>query len=143
MFRIRSLSLAVLLALVLVPALAAAPGASITPRAGVAFKDAGMPGVSTAAVEGQMASGPSHFYLRYGAGFVAPLHHHSARPLRDDRFGQPGPDRRRQGEPARAGIVLRAHRQEGARRPLRGQRGLRDADRRARPWDVVPEPAKK
>jgi quercetin dioxygenase-like cupin family protein len=39
--------------------------------------DAGVPGVATAVVRGNSAKGASHFYLRYAAGFVAPLHHHS------------------------------------------------------------------
>jgi quercetin dioxygenase-like cupin family protein len=68
---------AALLSLIAVPVLAAA-GSSIVPRAQVVFKDAGVPGVSTAEVEGSMASGASHFYLRYAAGLVTPLHHHSA-----------------------------------------------------------------
>jgi mannose-6-phosphate isomerase-like protein (cupin superfamily) len=46
-------------------------------RADLQWKDAGMPGVSSACVEGDMAKGPSHFFLRYAKGFVAPLHHHS------------------------------------------------------------------
>ena len=37
----------------------------------------GVPGVASAIVKGDMAKGPSHFYLKYGAGFVAPVHHHS------------------------------------------------------------------
>jgi quercetin dioxygenase-like cupin family protein len=37
----------------------------------------GIPGVSTAAVEGDMGKGASHFFLKYAAGFVAPLHHHT------------------------------------------------------------------
>jgi quercetin dioxygenase-like cupin family protein len=34
--------------------------------------------VATAVVNGDMAKGPSHFYLRYSKGFVAPLHYHTA-----------------------------------------------------------------
>ena len=49
----------------------------VAPQAGIQWTDAGIPGVSTAVVEGNMAKGPSHFYLRYAAGFVAPVHHHS------------------------------------------------------------------
>lgn len=41
------------------------------------WKDAGIPGVQTAVVAGDMATSPSRFYLKYAAGFVAPLHHHS------------------------------------------------------------------
>jgi mannose-6-phosphate isomerase-like protein (cupin superfamily) len=70
----------VLPAVLVVGAAAAAlgqPGSVVVPRAEVAFQDAGIPGVSAAAVDGKMASGPSHFYLRYAPGFVAPVHHHS------------------------------------------------------------------
>ena len=38
---------------------------------------AGIPGVSTAAVDGDMAKGPSHFFLKYDAGVVTPVHHHT------------------------------------------------------------------
>ena len=58
---------------------AASAGAPVeaTPQASLKWTDAGVPGVSTAQVQGDMAKGPSHFYLRYAAGFVAPKHHHS------------------------------------------------------------------
>src|SRR5262245_3252836 len=56
----------------------AAAGASVfTPKADVRWADAGIPGVSTAAVQGDMKSGPSHFFLKYPAGFVSPAHHHT------------------------------------------------------------------
>jgi len=48
-----------------------------TPQASLKWTDAGVPGVSTAQVQGDMAKGPSHFYLRYAGGFVSPKHHHS------------------------------------------------------------------
>ena len=51
--------------------------AEATSQASLKWTDAGIPGVSTAQVRGEMAKGPSHFYLRYPAGFVAPRHHHS------------------------------------------------------------------
>lgn len=51
--------------------------AVVTPKADVKWSAAGIPGVSTAAVQGDMAAGPSHFYLKYAAGFVSPVHHHS------------------------------------------------------------------
>jgi len=41
------------------------------------WTSAGIPGVSIAAVEGDMAKGPSHFYLKYDAGVATPMHHHS------------------------------------------------------------------
>jgi len=62
---------------VLAAAAGAAETAMATPRAGLKWAEAGIPGVRTAAVEGDMAKGPSHFYLGYAAGFAAPLHHHS------------------------------------------------------------------
>jgi quercetin dioxygenase-like cupin family protein len=51
--------------------------AEATPQASLKWTDAGIPGVSTAQVRGEMAKGPSHFYLRYAGGFAAPRHHHS------------------------------------------------------------------
>jgi quercetin dioxygenase-like cupin family protein len=51
--------------------------AVFTPSADVKWINAGVPGVETAVVKGNMAKGASHFYLKYGAGFVAPVHHHS------------------------------------------------------------------
>lgn len=60
------------------PAMAQAAGKAVfIPAAQVAWVSAGIPGVHTAAVQGNMKTGPSHFYLKYAAGFVAPLHHHS------------------------------------------------------------------
>jgi quercetin dioxygenase-like cupin family protein len=63
-------------------ALAASPAAfadtTVAPKANLAWTAAGVPGVSTAAVRGNMSKGPSHFYLKYAAGFSAPVHHHSA-----------------------------------------------------------------
>jgi quercetin dioxygenase-like cupin family protein len=63
-----------------VPLVAAAAGstAKAIPAADLQWKDAGVPGVSTAVVDGHMGKGASHFYLKYAAGFVAPVHHHSA-----------------------------------------------------------------
>ena len=37
-----------------------------------------IPKVSVAVVDGDMAKGPSHFYLKYGVGLVTPTHHHTA-----------------------------------------------------------------
>ena len=61
-------------ALLSIPALAKAV---VTPAADVKWTPAGVPGVSTAAVDGDMSKGPSHFFLKYAAGFNAPIHHHS------------------------------------------------------------------
>ncbi len=61
-----------------VPTADAQGAAAITqPAAYLKWKDAGIPGVATAVVNGDMSKGPSHFYLRYAAGFAAPSHHHS------------------------------------------------------------------
>jgi mannose-6-phosphate isomerase-like protein (cupin superfamily) len=80
--RIRHLALVLLAAFALAaelsptPAVAAAE-ATVTPVANLKWTPAGMPGVSTAVVQGDMAKGPCHFYLKYDAGFVSPMHHHS------------------------------------------------------------------
>lgn len=49
----------------------------VTPTAALQWKNAGVPGVSTAVVSGDMAKGASRFYLKYAAGLVTPAHHHS------------------------------------------------------------------
>lgn len=62
------------------PAGAFAEGAGkavVAPAADLKWIGAGVPGVETAVVKGDMAKGASHFYLKYAAGFVAPVHHHS------------------------------------------------------------------
>ena len=51
--------------------------AVFTPAADLKWMGAGVPGAETAAVKGDMAKGASHFYLKYPAGFAAPVHHHS------------------------------------------------------------------
>src|SRR5512134_600893 len=61
----------------LLPAALVASGSAVTPVASLAWRDTGIPGVATAVVEGDPARGASHFYLRYAAGLVTPLHHHS------------------------------------------------------------------
>ena len=78
-------SIAVALAAVLGLVLSYPPGsfaqgttkAVLTPAADVKWIGAGVPGVETAVVKGDMAKGASHFYLKYAAGFVSPVHHHS------------------------------------------------------------------
>ena len=67
------------LAVVGAAAVAAGKGAAVVkPRAELKWTEGGIPGVSSATVEGDMAKGPSRFYLKYAAGLVTPLHHHSA-----------------------------------------------------------------
>jgi mannose-6-phosphate isomerase-like protein (cupin superfamily) len=54
------------------------PGKTVvTPVADLKWSDAGIPGVTTAGADGDMKKGASHFFLKYAAGFVAPMHHHS------------------------------------------------------------------
>jgi quercetin dioxygenase-like cupin family protein len=61
------------------PLVAAAAGtAKAIPATDLQWKDAGVAGVSSALVDGHMGKGASHFFLKYAAGFVAPLHHHTA-----------------------------------------------------------------
>jgi quercetin dioxygenase-like cupin family protein len=38
----------------------------------------GMTGIQVAPVDGDPSKGPSHFFLKFDAGFAAPLHHHTA-----------------------------------------------------------------
>lgn len=64
--------------LALAPAFAQSPAKAVfAPAANLKWTGAGVPGVATAAVDGDMAKGRSRFYLKYDAGFVAPVHHHS------------------------------------------------------------------
>ena len=51
--------------------------AVFTPIAQLKWTSAGIPGVETAVTQGDMGKGPSHFYLKYPAGFSSPAHHHS------------------------------------------------------------------
>ena len=51
---------------------------AVTSAADVKWMPAGVPMVSIAAVEGDMKKGASHFFLKYDAGLVSPLHHHTA-----------------------------------------------------------------
>jgi hypothetical protein len=38
----------------------------------------GMTGIQLAPVDGDPSKGPSHFFLKFDAGFAAPVHHHTA-----------------------------------------------------------------
>lgn len=75
----RSLSFAIVLAAALPPlTLAEGPAKAVSTKAAdLKWTGAGIPGVSTAVVDGDMAKGPSHFFLKYDAGLVTPVHHHS------------------------------------------------------------------
>lgn len=59
-------------------AFAAGGAAVVMPTTDLKWAASGIPGVSTSTVQGDMGKGASHFYLKYAAGFVSPLHHHSA-----------------------------------------------------------------
>ena len=72
-----ALAATLLIAPAVSPVLTRAADTVVTPLSDVKWTPAGIPGVSVAPVEGDMAKGPSHFYLKYDAGFVAPAHHHS------------------------------------------------------------------
>jgi len=69
---------AAMLAASLVAQHASAQSQAVIVRADeVKWANAGIAGVSTAVVEGDLIRGASKFYLRYAAGFVAPVHYHS------------------------------------------------------------------
>ena len=73
---------ALVVALALAPAVSpahaqAAGSTMVTPVADVKWMPGPVPGVSIAPVEGDMTKGPSHFFLKYDAGFAAPVHYHS------------------------------------------------------------------
>jgi quercetin dioxygenase-like cupin family protein len=56
-----------------------ATGAILVPAADVKWTDVpNMAGVQTFTVEGDPSKGPSHFLIKFAAGFAAPLHHHTA-----------------------------------------------------------------
>lgn len=73
----RTLLAAIVVLAAAVPGVAEAQ-AVVTPVATLRWADAGVPGVSTSQVDGDMKQGASHFFLRYASGFVAPVHAHSA-----------------------------------------------------------------
>lgn len=47
-------------------------------KADLKWKAMGNAGVAAALVSGDMEKGPSRFFLKYPAGLVTPLHHHTA-----------------------------------------------------------------
>ena len=52
---------------------------TLVPKGDLKWNDVpGFAGVQIAAVDGEPAAGPSHFFLKFAPGFAAPLHHHSA-----------------------------------------------------------------
>lgn len=80
-FRVLGVALGVVVGFVAVAAVQAKDAGkgkgTVKSSAEITWKEAGIPGVSNAVVFGDMAKRSSHFYLKYAAGFVAPLHHHS------------------------------------------------------------------
>lgn len=60
------------------PILAGKGAAVVKPQSELTWKNMGVPGVSSAVVDGDMAKGPSRFYLKYASGLKTPLHHHTA-----------------------------------------------------------------
>jgi quercetin dioxygenase-like cupin family protein len=90
-----------------------------------------------------MASGPSHFYLRYASGFVSPVHHHSA-----DHFVTTVSatlvlivDGKENRLPPGSFFALTGKAPHAARCEA-GEDCVMSIDARG-PWDVVPEPVKK
>ncbi len=69
---------AILIAAAVPIAASAEDNAVLTPVSDLKWTDAGVPGVSTAPVYGDMKQGESHFYLKYATGFAAPVHYHTA-----------------------------------------------------------------
>ena len=60
------------------PALAAETGKSVVlAKADLKWKAMGN-GIAAAPVSGDMEKGPSRFFLKYPAGLVTPMHHHTA-----------------------------------------------------------------
>ena len=51
---------------------------AVVAKGDLQWKDLGIPGVQAATVSGDMAKGPSRFFLKYPVGFVTPNHHHTA-----------------------------------------------------------------
>ena len=63
---------------VLLVAGAAAAKSVVVPTQDAKWTPGAIPQVSMAPVDGDPAKGPSHFFIKYAAGFVTPPHHHSA-----------------------------------------------------------------
>lgn len=55
----------------------AGDGTVVIAKSDLVWKDMGIPGVVSAVVSGDMAKGPSRFYLKYPVGLVTPMHHHT------------------------------------------------------------------
>ncbi|MDP3069383.1 MAG: cupin domain-containing protein [Opitutaceae bacterium] len=50
----------------------------VLPKTDLKWKPMGNSGVAAAPVSGDMEKGPCRFFLKYPAGLVTPMHHHSA-----------------------------------------------------------------
>jgi quercetin dioxygenase-like cupin family protein len=56
-----------------------ASNATLLPAGDMKFSPVeGFPGLQMAVAEGDPAKGPSHFFIKFAAGFAAPLHHHTS-----------------------------------------------------------------
>jgi quercetin dioxygenase-like cupin family protein len=86
-FRSRSMRMSVWIALALFPACTLAYAGSKGKAESAVFLEAkdvkwndvpGFAGVHTATVEGDAAKGSHHSFMKFDAGFAAPLHHHTA-----------------------------------------------------------------
>ena len=131
--------------LALGPALAqGASKAVLTPASDLKWIGAGVPGVETAVVKGDMAKGASHFYLKYAAGFVAPVHHHSPDHYVTTVAGNLVLDRGRQGASPRrrARTSPSPARRKHAARCEGAQDCVMFIDARGA-WDVVPDEDRK
>lgn len=61
------------------PVLASETGKSVVlAKSDLKWTAMGSSGIASAPVSGDMAKGPCRFFLKYPAGLVTPLHHHSA-----------------------------------------------------------------
>jgi mannose-6-phosphate isomerase-like protein (cupin superfamily) len=73
----QTFALGVLLSLLSATAVSVDGGSSVTTRNDLQWNDLGN-GIKAAVVSGDMAKGPSRFFLSYPAGLITPKHHHDA-----------------------------------------------------------------
>lgn len=82
MKKMTAMSLVLASGLIALPALAQAPkksAAVLTASADLKWNDVpNFPGVKMAVAEGDPSKGASHFFIKFDAGFKAPVHHHTA-----------------------------------------------------------------
>lgn len=73
---VRALAVSAALIAAAASSAATAEAVVVTP-AELKWKDMGVPGLVAAPVSGDMAKGPSRFFLKYPVGLVTPRHHHT------------------------------------------------------------------